>query len=75
MSLPNRGDKPNRPRSIDDLEIDQSKEETTERDMTPSQMNVRIPTYLHKALQRHKIEHDENMEDVVTRALREYLDI
>jgi hypothetical protein len=42
--------------------------------MTPSQLNVRIPAYLHQALRRHKLDEDENIEQAVTNALRAYLD-
>jgi predicted HicB family RNase H-like nuclease len=53
---------------------DQEDNEQEEYDMTPSQLNVRIPAYLHKRLRRHKLDEDENMEQAVTNALRAYLD-
>jgi predicted HicB family RNase H-like nuclease len=74
-------DKPNINWDADDAGFDDADEapeqdgkEQEEYDMTPSQLNVRIPKYLHQALRRHKLDEDENMEQAVTNALRAYLD-
>jgi hypothetical protein len=74
-------DKPNINWDADDAGFDDADEdpeqdgkEQEEYDMTPSQLNVRIPAYLHQALRRHKLDEDENMEQAVTNALRAYLD-
>lgn len=70
-TLPGKGDKPNTPRSLDELTGD----EPTERDETPVQLNVRIPKYLRRALKQHKLDTEETMETAVRKALASYLDV
>lgn len=66
--------KPNRPRSLDDMDLDaEAKAGDDERDMTPSQLNTRIPAYLHYELRKHKLEERETIEEAVRNALEAYL--
>jgi hypothetical protein len=68
MSLPESGDKPNQSKSLDEITDE-------DRDETPVQLNVRVPKYMRDELKRHTIGRDDNMEDVVAKALSNYLDI
>ncbi|PEN10375.1 hypothetical protein CRI94_17310 [Longibacter salinarum] len=46
-----------------------------ERDQTPVQLNVRVPAWLRKELNLHKIRSEETIEEAVQEALRNYLDV
>jgi hypothetical protein len=76
--LPGKGEKPNRPRSLDDLtgETNSGQADSDDgRDKSPVQLNVRVPTYLRKALQHRKIDTGKTIEQQVTEALASYLDV
>ncbi len=69
-SLPGRGDKPTA-RSLDDLD-DELPPISESDDVT--QLNVRVRKSVRKALGKLKLEREENIEDLVDEALREYID-
>jgi hypothetical protein len=70
-SLPGRGDKPNSPRSLDELTGDAPED----RDETLVQLNARIPKWMRKALKQHKLDTDEDIQTAVQKAIASYLDV
>ena len=69
-SLPGRGEKPTA-RSLDDM--DEQPPPISESDDV-TQLNVRVRKSVRKALGKLKLEREENIEDIVDEALREYID-
>jgi hypothetical protein len=69
-SLPGRGEKPTA-RSLD--EMDEQPPSISESDDV-TQLNVRVRKSVRKALGKLKLEREENIEDIVDEALREYID-
>ena len=69
-SLPGRGEKPTA-RSLDDL--DEELPPISESDDV-TQLNVRVRKSVRKALGKLKLEREENIEDLVDEALRDYIE-
>jgi hypothetical protein len=69
-SLPGRGEKPTA-RSLDDL--DEKLPPISESDDV-TQLNVRVRKSVRKALGKLKLEREENIEDLVDEALRDYIE-
>lgn len=72
--MPGRGQKPT-PRSLDEMEAEEEEELPPigeSGDVT--QLNVRVRKSVRKELGKLKLEREENIEDIVDEALREYID-
>ena len=69
-SLPGRGEKPTA-RSLDDLD-EELPPISESGDVT--QLNVRVRKSVRKALGKLKLEREENIEDLVDEALRDYIE-
>ncbi len=73
-NMPGRGQKPT-PRSLDEMEAEEEEELPPigeSGDVT--QLNVRVRKSVRKELGKLKLEREENIEDIVDEALREYID-